>query len=387
MGDNDANTLKGYGGDDTLVGLSGDDILVGGEGEDFLDGGEDDDNLNGGDGDDLLFVGVGEGNGTLIGGSGDNRLVGGEGDDALLGGVGNDKLEGGEGDDILLGGEGNDTSVWGVGESSNSTILDFNPAEDTIEFSGLSDPGSILVTETEDGSTLITAGSLTLTVDNITPDQFGTHNITIKGQQVEAPDGFDLGGALRGDAVQVGDGFLGGSVGNDTLVGGSGDDVLVDGDLMRGGDRNDTFVWGFGEGGNSTILDFNPDEDTIDFSGLADPGSVLVTETEDGGTLITAGSRTLTVDKITPDQFSTNDITIDGKQVEVPDGFDLAGILRAEDASATASALSAALDGTTEQGRVASDRNRNEVASDQALLDEANLDQDEKQDDADELFS
>jgi hypothetical protein len=50
----------------------------------------------------------------------------------------------------------------------------------------------------------------------------------------------------------------------------------------------------------------------------------------------------------------------------VPDGFDLAGILRAEDASATASALSAALDGTTEQGRVASDRNRNEVASDQA---------------------
>ena len=162
----------------------------------------------------------------------------------------------------------------------------------------------------------------------------------------------------------------------------------MDEDLMRGGEGNDSFVWGFGEGGNSIILDFNPDEDTIDFSGLSDPGSVLVTETEDGGTLITAGSLTLTVDNITPDQFSTNAIMIDGEQVEAPDGFDLAGILRAEDAtSATASALSAALDETTEQGRVASDRSRNEVASNQALLDEANLDQDENQDDADELIS
>ncbi|SVE40089.1 uncharacterized protein METZ01_LOCUS492943, partial [marine metagenome] len=178
---------------------------------------------------------------------------------------------GGEGDDILFGDEGNDTFVWGAGESGNNTIQDFNPAEDTIDFSGLSDPGSILVTETEDGGTLITAGSPTLTVDNITPDQFGAHNITIDGQQVEAPDGFDLGGVLRGDAVQVGDGFLGGGLGNDTLVGGSGDDILYGGnsgndtlvggagddilaagDLMRGGEGNDTFLWGFGESGNST---------------------------------------------------------------------------------------------------------------------------------------
>jgi len=313
---------------------------------------------------------------------------------------------GGEGDDILFGGEGNDTFVWGGGESGNSTIQDFNPAEDTIDFSGLSDPGSILVTETEDGGTLITAGSLTLTVDNITPDQFGTHNITIDGQQVEAPGGFDLGGVLRGDAVQVGDGFLGGGLGNDTLVGGSGDDILYGGnsgndtlvggagddilaagDLMRGGEGNDTFLWGFGESGNSTITDFNPGEDTIDFSGLSDPGGILVTETESGGTLITAGSQSLAVDNITPDQFGMHNITINGERVEAPDGLGLAGILRGEDASATVSALSAALDETLEQGGAPSDPNLNEVAGAQALLDEANLDQDEIQDDVDELFS
>ncbi len=57
------------------------------------------------------------------------------------------------------------------------------------------------------------------------------------------------------------------------------------------------------------------------------------------------------------------------------------------DAVPTASALSAALDETLEQGGVPSDPNLNEVASDQALLDEANLDLDENQDDVDELFS
>ncbi len=182
----------------------------------------------------------------------------------------------------------------------------------------------------------------------------------------------------------------GGDGGNDTLVGGAGDDILVAGNLMRGGEGNDTFLWGSGESGKSTILDFNPDEDTIDFkvfAGGITRGSVLVTETEDGGTLITAGSRTLTVDNITPDQFGTHNITINGEQVEAPDGLGLAGILRGEDASATASALSAALDETLEQGGVPSDPNLNEVASDQALLDEANLDQDEIQDDVDELFS
>ncbi len=84
---------------------------------------------------------------------------------------------------------------------------------------------------------------------------------------------------------------------------------------------------------------------------------------------------------------STVDL-IDGEPVPNNGDINLQSALQSGiDASATASALSAALDETLEQGGVPSDPNLNEVASDQALLDEANLDQDENQDDVDELFS
>ncbi len=65
------------------------------------------------DHDDQLF-GM-DGNDTIYGYAGDDLLSGGAGDDVLFGGLGNDELWGGTGNDFLDGGEGMDTLYGGAG--------------------------------------------------------------------------------------------------------------------------------------------------------------------------------------------------------------------------------------------------------------------------------
>jgi len=59
IGDNWANTIRGYGGNDTLIGGAGNDTLYGGAGNDRLYGGADSDILYGGTGQDYLSGGDG----------------------------------------------------------------------------------------------------------------------------------------------------------------------------------------------------------------------------------------------------------------------------------------------------------------------------------------
>ncbi len=94
----------------------------------------------------------------LTGNKGDNRLSGEDGNDTLygmggndtqLGGNGNDHLNGGVGDDYIAGGSGSDTIVTGAGrdtvaftasdirEGSIDRLLDFNPATDKLDLSGM----------------------------------------------------------------------------------------------------------------------------------------------------------------------------------------------------------------------------------------------------------
>jgi Ca2+-binding RTX toxin-like protein len=150
----------GYGGSDALVGGSGDDYLDGGPGPDFL---------SGRGGNDTLVAGPDATWNVLWGGAGDDTLSGGYGDDVLTGDVGNDVLFGGEGNDHLFGGQGRD-SLYGQqgadrldggldgerdslvggggadhfrvepdldGRNDFDRVLDFNPEEDTHEFSAL----------------------------------------------------------------------------------------------------------------------------------------------------------------------------------------------------------------------------------------------------------
>ena len=353
--DNDAEDL-------VLKGGKGNDILEGGSGDDFLKGGQREDILRGGEGDD-----------RLQGDMGNDVLEGGAGNDTLDGGKGFDILEGGAGDDILTGGISSDIFIQDFSQPGADTITDFNPDQDVLDFKSGSDFGSITVSGV-DGGTLISAGEgNTLFVANVAPDQLGNGNVTIDGQTiVSGSDNSDLesifsdladGSAVLEDALGgsdgddtlegssandyldggagddtltggkgrdtleggAGDDTLGGGRGSDTLEGGVGNDILdggagadvLDGgagdDILTGGKNADTFVQDFSVAGNDTITDFNPDEDIVDFRNIGESSSISVNSV-DGNTVIDAGNgNTLTIEGVTPDQFTIENVRFNGE--------------------------------------------------------------------------
>ena len=167
---------------DILRGLGGNDMLFGGSGNDTLEGGPGADTLIGGPGMDTadysasaaavsvnLLTGLGSGGdaqGDILGGienivgsAFNDTLTGDNGGNALDGRSGNDTLLGGAGSDTLAGGAGADTFVFDLtaltpaqpGSGVVDHILDynqgnsgiFNPAEgDTFDFSALLSAGS-----------------------------------------------------------------------------------------------------------------------------------------------------------------------------------------------------------------------------------------------------
>ena len=218
-------TLVGGRGSDTFDGGAGDDTLKGGKGNDRLDGGEGNDTLLGGDGSDTLEGGAGDdflkgmhGNDTVEGGAGDDRVFGGQGVDTLYGGEGDDTLKGGAGSDTLTGGAGADTFEQSFNARGSDTITDFDPSQDIINLRKFGGVENISVSEV-DGSTLIEAGSGSLLVEGVTPDQLGANNIRIEGQAISIDSGgSDLGSIFNQSAT-----------GNETLEGGAGDDTLAGG--------------------------------------------------------------------------------------------------------------------------------------------------------------
>ena len=402
-----SQTFTGGAGNDTLSGGDGDDTLIGGAGDDTLDGGDQKDVLEGGAGDDLLKGG--RQNDTLDGGAGDDILAGGQGKDILVGGEGDDILAGGRGDDIVTGGAGADTFVQSFRETGVDTITDFNPSEDTVNlkgFGGIENVSRLSVTEV-DGGTVISAGEgNTLLLEGVTPDQLGVGNVTIDGEALSpGTSGSDLSSVI-GDLTEVsdeasaditlqgrggrdtleggagddilegrggqdtldggaGDDLLKGGKGADSLAGGAGDDILKGGggrdtleggagdDTLVGGAGADTFVQDFSQPGADTIRDFKPGQDTIDFTGLDNLGNISVEEA-DGGTLINAGpGNSLFVQGVTLDQFSVDNITIDGQEVSSGSGgFDLGSVLgdTASGSDALDTSLGQSLDASANQG-------------------------------------
>ncbi len=186
-GGNNADHFIGGAGNDILLGGGGDDVLTGNAGNDTLQGGAGNDLMIGGSGNDIYQVtdagdrivegfnggtdtvlasintvlannvenltltgfatnGTGNNlnnlitgnrfNNMLIGGLGNDHLRGMEGNDQLLGGSGDDWLNGGMGTDMLTGGAGRDRFMISAAPGAgNDTLVDFNPADDTILFS------------------------------------------------------------------------------------------------------------------------------------------------------------------------------------------------------------------------------------------------------------
>ncbi len=232
IGNDKANTLKGYDGRDRLVGGDGDDILDGGGGEDTVDFSSFHESMEIdlkskiaiGDGMDTLVsiehaegssAGdkiIGDANSNILSGNGgDDEIFGSSGNDTLLGGAGNDRLDGGSGDDYIDG-----------GESSEGDEVDYSSASLGVEV-------DLAIGEAQDS---VGAG-----IDTI---------INIEN--------------LRGSNL---DDTLFGNSGDNTLYGGSGNDILdarEGNDALYGEDGDDTIVGGEGDdyidgGDGSDLLD------------------------------------------------------------------------------------------------------------------------------------
>ncbi|TCN27558.1 calcium-binding protein [Sinorhizobium americanum] len=146
---------------DSILGSNGDDVIIDFSGNDWIDSRSGTDRAFGGAGNDRVLGGAGndqvygeEGSDKLSGDDGrDKPRIVGEDNDYLSGGAGDDVLFLGDGRDWLKGGEGSDTFVFqfhnpmpglhnpmpGVfpkqgPEPDVSTILDFDPAQDTFAF-------------------------------------------------------------------------------------------------------------------------------------------------------------------------------------------------------------------------------------------------------------
>ena len=265
--------LTGSAFNDILTGNDGDNILDGGLGSDVMSGGLGRDTYivnstgdvivdSGGDADrvessvtyriasgvELLFLtggaaidGIGNrvdnlimGNSAanmLVGLSGDDFLLGGAGSDLLLGGSGADALSGGSGADRLMGGSGSDTALYagspvGVSVSLTSKTGTGGHAEgdrlssiENLEGSSFNDTllGSAGDNQLDGGQ----GGDNSIRGGDGNDSLFGSSQMPLDEEDPESP----LVGGNDRMVAGVGNDFLDGRTGADTMYGGQGDDA------------------------------------------------------------------------------------------------------------------------------------------------------------------
>src|SRR6478672_914576 len=253
---------------DILRGLGGNDMLFGGSGNDTLEGGPGADMLIGGPGMDTadysasaaavrvnLLTGLGSGGdaqGDILGGienivgsAFNDTLTGDNGNDTLNGGGGNDTLNGLAGADNMSGGAGND--VYYVDNAADKATEAAGAGTDTV-YAGVN---YALQAGQEVEALRANAGATGLI---LTGNEF--NNTLVGGSGNDT-----LNGGGGNDTLNGGDGndALNGGNGNDALSGGNGNDVLngmLGIDIMAGGAGNDTFAWNAPTEGGDTITDF-----------------------------------------------------------------------------------------------------------------------------------
>jgi Ca2+-binding RTX toxin-like protein len=273
-GDESANLLIGYAGNDTISGLGGGDTLRGGAGNDSLDGGTGTDTadfsdkttavvltLNGATNATATIGGVeldtiinienisgGSAADNLTGDTLANLLIGNGGNDTLTGNGGNDTLTGGDGNDSLNGGNGTDTANFS--DKTTAVVLTLNGATNATATIGSIEQDTIINIEN------ITGGSA---ADTLTGD--GLAN-TFRGG-----DGNDtLDGGAGSDTADFSDKTtavvltLNGATNSTATIGGVAEDTIVNIENITGGSAADNFTGDnlannlLGNGGNDTLL-------------------------------------------------------------------------------------------------------------------------------------
>ncbi|MGE4426397.1 MAG: calcium-binding protein [Solirubrobacteraceae bacterium] len=182
----------------------------------------------------------------VLAGPGDDRIDGASGPDVIHGGDGGDHLTGRGGDDRLYGENGNDTlnGDFGTSTPGGNDLLDGGAGDDEFEqYVGFGSPASLAGNDTYIGgpgndsfSYFNRADPVSITLDGVANDGKAGETDNIH------PDIETVGGSAGNDVIV-------GSPGNDHLWGSDGDDVirgLGGNDRLAGDNGNDTIDGGAG---------------------------------------------------------------------------------------------------------------------------------------------
>ena len=230
-GDDEANTLKGLGGDDRILGFGGDDHLLGGDGNDYLQGDAGADTMVGGVGDDtysidslgdVIIENADEGTDTVntsllhytLAENIENLVINGIGLIGTGNALDNMMTSGFGSSGTLAGGAGDDTYV--VGGTFIKVVENPGEGTDTVQA----------------GMDYVLGANL----ENLTLSDNGNYGPVLKGT------GNTEDNVITGNIL---DNVLSGLAGNDTLIGGAGNDLLdggTGGDNLYGGTGDDTYI-------------------------------------------------------------------------------------------------------------------------------------------------
>jgi|GEM_PF-2623061 len=340
-GEKGNDVIHGGGGNDHLFGAEGNDSMYGEAGNDLFDGFDGAELMDGGTGEDTVnyshpynkggvyvnlatgeghwnaaegdkYVSIEDATGTnsddvIIGNSGNNILYGLKGNDVIYGGAGDDTLISGGGIDWLIGGSGRDKFVITPDVAGTVYIKDFNPAEDTIDYSNftsdITSATEITLAPSGNDTIISIEGKYLVFVKDTTPAQFTTANFLGSATL----HNLNIATHINGGVAQTGDDYgnqLVGTIDNDTINGAGGDDSIVGwegNDNLSGGEGNDRFVGGDGadslNGGNGT--------DTIDYQDSYEGVNInLASGAASGGTA--TGDTFSSIENVEASKFNDN---------------------------------------------------------------------------------
>jgi len=224
----------------------------------------------------------------------------------IHGGAGDDTFILGRGGDVVTGGGGADKFVFNETPWTGGHIVDFDPAHDTIDLSGLlarsgyrgGDPigdGYIKIVADSAGNAQIWSDLdqiahagwwLVTTLDHVSVSGLAmqgdvvTAAPTVSPQAVVSATLYTTPAGVTDITLQgaqqtvtgngAGDTFHSNNTGNH-LIGGAGNDTFIlgrGGDVATGGGGSDTFVFNETPWAGGHVTDFNPGADTLDLTGL-----------------------------------------------------------------------------------------------------------------------
>ena len=321
-GNDTAQTITGYtgsdvidaaGGDDTVYGVAGNDVLRGGADNDYLFGDGGDDTLDGGSGNDQLFGGLG--NDTFLFGKGDGQDTINSDYDTSAGKFNVLKFKAGvassevvvtrSGADLVLSISGTTDKVnVGYFFNGDDPANAYNPIQQVVFANGASWDITTIKAMAITGND--TAQTLTGYTGGDVINAAGG-NDTVYGQA--GNDTLDGGAGADYLYGGIGDDMLRGGTDNDYVNGGDGADTLDGGsgnDQLAGGLGNDTYLFGKGDGQDTTTSDYDTAAgklNVLKFKAGVVPSEVVVTRSGTDLVLSISG----TTDKVTVGYFFYGD--------------------------------------------------------------------------------